>query len=195
MLKLDLRALFGAIAALVVASAAHAADFTVCKSTYALCTTAECSPVPGRDDEVSCACEVRTGYSAGKTSCQKLKKTAAGTEVQSRYFPVKSLSICNNDRPWANCLDKPCVVDAKDPSRAKCACTTQRNLGPYVIVGDTYTSSTCTTGIISSAPVSGNREITQFLETTNVLKPFKITVLNPSQTEGSSEPTSGKMPE
>lgn len=193
--KLDLRAILGAFALLAVAGQAHAADYTVCKSTYALCTTGECTPVPGRDDQVSCACEVRTGYSAGETACRPAKKTAEGTEIVSRYFPVKSLSVCANDRPWADCLDKSCTVDPKDPSKAKCACTTQSGKGPYVVVGDTYTPSTCTTGIISSATVDGNKEITDFLKTTKVLKPFTITVLNPSRSEGSAEPTSGKLPE
>lgn len=191
--KLDCRALFGALALLVGASQAHAADYTVCKSTYALCTTAECTPVPGRDDEVSCACSVQRGYSAGKAGCQATKKTTDGTQVQSRYYPVKSLSICSNDRPWADCLDKPCIVDAKDPTKAKCTCATEKNLGPYVIVGNTYTSSTCTTGIISSATVKGNKEINAFLSSTDVLKPFPVTVLNPSRTEGSAEATSGKL--
>lgn len=195
MLKLDWRPLLGVLAALVAADQAQGADYTVCKSTYALCTTAECTPVPGRDDAVTCACAVRTGYSAGETSCQKAKKTADGTQVQSRYFPVKSLAICANDRPWADCLDKPCVVDAKDPSKAKCACTTQKDKGPYVVVGNSYTPSTCITGIISSATVTGNRQITEFLRTTRELKPFEITVLNPTRSEGSSEPTSGKTPD
>jgi len=192
---LDLRPILGAVVLLAAASQTHGADYTVCKSTYALCTTAECTPVPGRDDQVTCACEVRTGYSAGETACRPAKKTAEGTEIVSRYFPVKSLSICANDRPWADCLDKSCTVDAKDPTKAMCACTTESGKGPYVVVGDTFTPSTCTTGVISSATVELNREITEFLKTTSVLKPFTITVLNPSRSQGSAEPTSGKMPE
>lgn len=42
------------------------ADFKVCESTYALCTTAACTPIAGETDTVSCACEVKTGYSAGE---------------------------------------------------------------------------------------------------------------------------------
>ncbi len=41
-------------------------DFKVCKSTYALCTTAPCTPVAGSKDTVACACEVKIGYSAGQ---------------------------------------------------------------------------------------------------------------------------------
>jgi hypothetical protein len=64
-----------------------------------------------------------------------------------------------------------------------------------VIVGDTYTPSTCTTGIISSATVVDHERITDFLKTTTELKPFAIKVLNPSQSERRFEPTGGKTSE
>jgi len=91
------------------AQAGDQTDFKVCKSTYALCTTAACTPVAGTKDTVSCVCEVKTGYSAGLEDCAAEKDTGAGTEIKSRYFPVKSYAICTNDRPWAWCLDKPAV--------------------------------------------------------------------------------------
>jgi len=193
--KLDLLPILGALALLVTSGQAQAEDYTLCKSTYALCTTARCTPVPGKDDTVSCACEVRTGYSAGHVACQPSKQTAEGKQVQSRYFPVKSLAVCANDRPWADCLDKPCVVDTNDPTKAKCTCSTVKDEGPYVVVGDTYTPSTCTTGIISSATVSGNQRITEFLQSTSELKPFVIKVLNPHGSERRLEPTSGTTAE
>ena len=89
-----------------------AADsFVVCQSTYALCTTAKCIPVPGKTDTVSCACDVKSGYSAGQEACQSAKQTSEGEQVRSRYFPVKSHMVCSNNRPWAWCLDKVCLVD------------------------------------------------------------------------------------
>ncbi len=127
---------------------------------------------------------MRTGYSAGQDNCEAAKDTQEGKQVQSRYFPVKSLSICSNDRPWANCLGKPCTVDKNDPTKAKCACTTVKDQGPYVIVGDKYTPTTCTTGIISSATVVDNKGITKFLKSTGKLKPFAINVLNPRKRNG-----------
>ncbi len=186
------------LAALVLFTAsgqAHAAGFKLCRSTYALCTSAACTPVPGKEGTVSCACEVKTGYSAGQHACQPVKSTPEGKEVRSRYYPVKSLAICANERPWANCLDMPCVVDKSDPTKASCACTTVKDQGPYVIVGDTYTSSTCTTGIISSATVVQNKKITDFLQSTSELKPFAITVLNPAKSQGRLEPSGGTAPE
>jgi len=195
MLQPNLLPILGALVLLMATGQAQSADFTLCKGAYALCTSARCTPVPGKEGTVSCACEVRTGYSAGRDNCEPSKDTAEGKEVQSRYFPVKSLAICDNERPWANCLGKPCNVDKDDPTKASCLCTTEKNRGAYVIVGDTYTSSTCTTGIISSATVVGNKSIAQFLKDTGKLEPFAIKVLNPTQSERSMEPTSGKTSE
>jgi hypothetical protein len=185
----------GALVFLFASGQAQSADFTLCKGAYALCTSAKCTPVPGKEGTVACDCEVRTGYSAGQDNCLPAKNTSEGKQVQSRYFPVKSLSICANDRPWANCLGKPCTVDKNNPTKAKCFCATEKNRGPYVIVGNKYTSETCTTGIISSATVVDNKGITRFLKGTGKLQPFAITVLNPSQSERRLKPTAGKQPQ
>jgi hypothetical protein len=151
-------------------------DFKLCESTYALCTTAPC--IAGQEDTVSCACEVKTGYSAGQQACQGVVETSEGKQVRSRYYPVKSYAVCTNDRPWAWCLDKPCIVDKSDPTKAACACTSVKDQGPYVIVTPTYTPSTCTTGLISSATVTQITQATDFLKTSSELKPFDIKVLN-----------------
>jgi hypothetical protein len=153
-------------------------DFKVCESTYALCTTAPCVPVDGKDGALSCACEVKTGYSLGLEPCQSVKETSEGKQVSSRYFPVKSYAVCSNDRPWAWCLDKPCVIDPSNPTKAACACTTAKNQGPYVIVTDTLSDSTCTSGIISSATVDQIGQATDFLKSSSKLRPFPIKILN-----------------
>jgi hypothetical protein len=168
-----------AVAALLLGSCSgeeQQASFRVCQSTYALCTTAPCTPVEG--DTVSCACEVKTGYSAGQEECQDVKETAEGKQIRSRYYPVKSYAICDNDRPWAWCLDKPCIIDKDDLTKASCLCTTVKDQGPYVIVTDAYTDTTCTTGIISSATVKQDQQVTDFLKTNKDLKPFDVKVLN-----------------
>lgn len=184
-----------AILALVLsAMPSRAEDFTLCEGLYALCTSAKCSSVEGEPDTVACACEVRDGYSAGKDNCKPTEVTSYGTEVQSRYFPVKSLSICTNDRQWADCLGKRCTIDENDPGKATCFCTIEKAKGPYVIVGDTYTSKTCTTGIISSATVEGSQDITKFLKSTGKLEPYPINVLNESS-QGQMKPTRGKLDE
>lgn len=193
MRKPDLLLPFLAILALLMSPLyARADDFTLCKGPYALCTSARCEPVPGKEGTVSCACEVKTGYSAGRSNCKPPKDTREGREVQSRYYPVKSLSVCSNDRVWADCLGKPCTVDKSDPTKAKCFCSTEKGKGPYVIVGNTYTPSTCTTGIISSATFVDNKGITKFLRSTGKVQPYAIKVLNRTQSEHRMEPTGGK---
>ena len=165
-------------AALAGCSGEDQAAYTVCESTYALCTTAPCQPIAGKEDTVACACEVKTGYSLGMEPCKEKAETSEGVQIVSRYFPIKNYAICDNDRPWANCLDSPCTVDSSDPSKASCACPVVKQKGPYVVVTDTYTDSTCTTDLWSSATVIDANAVTEFLKTNDNLKPFEVKVLN-----------------
>ena len=153
-----------------------ASKFYSCKSQYALCTTAKCNPIAGKKDLVSCKCDVKIGYSAATKQCQPVKETSQGKLIYSRYYPVKSYVTCSNDRLWAWCLDKPCLIDKKNSSKASCACSVVSNLGPYVIVTDKNTLKTCTTGVISSATIDQITEITNFLKTQEQPKPFPIKV-------------------
>ena len=156
-------------------------DFTLCEGTYALCTTATCTPIPGEDDTVSCGCDVKTGYSVGGDACTGEVATSEGKQISSRYYPIKIYVSCNNDRDWAWCLDKPCIVDENSPTKASCACTVTKGQKPYVVVTDTYSDTTCTTDMWSSATVAGVKEITDFLNKSDNIKtkPFDIKVLNP----------------
>ena len=53
-----------------------------------------------------------------------------------------------------------------------------KDQGPYLVVTDTYTDTTCTTNMWSSATVAGVNQLTDFLKTSSELKPFDIKVLN-----------------
>ena len=44
-----------------------------------------------------------------------------GAQIRSRYYPVHSYAVWSNDRPWAWCPDKPCIVDKNNPEAASCA--------------------------------------------------------------------------
>jgi hypothetical protein len=161
------------------AATAQAPEFKVCKSKFALCTIAHCDPIPGNEKQVSCHCTVNTGYSAGQEPCQNEGQTPEGQQIRSRYYPVKSYAICSNDRPWAWCLDKPCIIDKNNPEAAACTCDAVKNLGDYVIVTSAYTPGTCTTGVISSATVVQITQVTDYLKTkAKLLTPFSIQVLN-----------------
>ena len=107
--------------ALIAASAGAAkgeeqTDFKVCQSTYALCTTAPCTPVAGtRHGFLRLRSEDR--LFRRPEACQDVNRDGEGKQIRSRYYPVKSYAICDNDRPWAWCLDKPCIIDKDDPTR------------------------------------------------------------------------------
>jgi hypothetical protein len=164
------------------ATPAAASPFTLCKSTYALCTTAECTAVPGHPTQLSCACKVRTGYSAATKACTPVQSTPQGQVVQSRYYPIKGYQTCSNNRPWALCLDAPCVVDRNDPKKATCTCTSVANKGTYAYVsryGSSYDELLCSTGIISSATIKQIEQITNFLKSQNLLPPSPMTVATP----------------
>lgn len=159
-------------------SHAAASDFTVCRSTYALCTTAVCQPLPGKAGFATCSCKVKTGYSAGTKPCTGIIKTKAGQAVSSRYFPIKAYKSCANDRPWAFCLDSPCVVNPNDTGKASCICSLVKNKGNYVVVADHHHKTSCTSKIYSSATIKDIDQITAFLKTHSELPPFPIKVLN-----------------
>jgi len=132
----------------------------ICKSQYALCTTAKCSPIPGQAGLSLCFCKTETGYSAGLKPCKEPETTPEGyTLINSRYYPIESYVSCSNARPWANCLDSPCIIDPSDPSKAVCTCSIVKNAGPYVIVTDTCNKSGCETGLTSSATVKSADEL------------------------------------
>jgi hypothetical protein len=121
---------------------------------------------------------VNNSYSAGQQQCPGIKDTVEGQQITSRYYPVHSYAVCSNDRPWAWCLDKPCIIDNNNPEAALCACNVVKNLGDYVIVTDKNTPDTCTSGVISSATVKAITQVTDYFENkTKKLPLFKIEVL------------------
>jgi len=150
------------------------APFQVCHGTYALCTFSQCGEVQGKQPTVFCACRVRQDYSVG-TECEGPTKNPEGqTMVRSRYHPIDSYARCTNNKPWAMCLDAPCVVDKDDKddkTKANCACAVLQDQGDYLV------QSGCPTGIISSATVLDLDTITDFLETQDNILPvpdFKV---------------------
>jgi hypothetical protein len=158
--------------------AQKALPFRVCKATFALCTVAACDPIPDKPDQVACHCTVNDGFSVGsdKVSCADLEKQRP-PNLSSRYYPIKVAAKCVEDRPWAFCLDSPCVVDENNPRAAACACTLVNKspsppVAPWVVVTSAYSPTTCTTGIVSSATVADVETVTDFLKTSKLLQPF-----------------------
>jgi hypothetical protein len=142
-------------------------DFKVCESTYALCTSAPCTTVSAKDGTVSCACEVEDRLFRRAGAALPGEGDQRGQELRSRYFPLKNVAVCTNDRPWASCLDKLCLVDKNDPTKATCACTAVKDQGPYVIGAEAYTDKLRITGLISLATVAQITQVTDFLKGTS----------------------------
>ena len=169
-------------------SASQPPSFTYCDGTYALCTTAQCTPIPGKapgaEGLLSCPCDVMRGHSAGQQVCAGVPKDApsVGQLLTSRYHPFTSMAICTNEnnQPWAWCLDMPCIVtevnsdkNSVSEGKATCFCVTSAAMGKsgkgdYVVVADTYNNTTCPTGpnspngFISSATICGVTGINDF---------------------------------
>jgi hypothetical protein len=158
------------------AATSDSSSFFVCKSTFALCTTAKCTPVTGTKDTVNCRCIIKKSFSASGQPCQSIKNIKNSTQIYSRYYPVHGYKICTNNRPWAWCLDKPCTIDKNDKAMANCLCTQVKNMGKFVIVTDNDNKNSCDNGIISSATVKQITQITNFLKNQKSLKPFVINV-------------------
>ena len=156
--------------------------FTVCSGTYALCTTAKCTFISGVDPstpKLSCECDVKQGYSAGAKSCTEVPQppAKAGDSIPSRYYPITSMAVCSNARPWASCLDAPCTVEP-GLSKARCICDqVSTPTQSYVVVTNSYNGSTCRSDIWSSATVQAVIQITGFLQDSQQLKASPITIV------------------
>lgn len=153
-------------------------QFKVCKSTYALCTFSACEPtkILGTPMLFSCACDVRHDeWSVGAQGCEPPQKVPEGQLIRSRYHPIKTYARCTNNRPWAMCLDSPCIIDEKHPDKAKCTCSMVQGQGDYLVKPGT---NQCSEGALSSATVLDLDQITDFLETQPDLLPPDIKVVN-----------------
>jgi hypothetical protein len=94
---------------------------------------------------------------------------------------MRSYVACSNNRPWAWCLDSPCLVDADNPLQATATCTCRATSSPkstYIATSDFYSAAACTTGIISSATTQDGNNIAQFWESATHTD-ITITVLTP----------------
>lgn|GEM_PF-1178834 len=135
----------------------------LCDQRYALCTSAACQPSPTDPSVSICHCFVQDGYSMAYGTCESRKPS--GKRMSSSFSTQKltsksAIMTCPASVPWANCLDAPCEVDPKDPSRAICQCPVVET-GPSVIFGGDCDTAACTSAIWSGAAPPG---LTQFGE-------------------------------
>ncbi len=151
-LKTTLRFSFIILSLVFLHSKPAAADKpVVCDEKYALCTKAECIPLPGDPTKAICFCSTEIGDSAGYKACSIKRDNDGYEEIKSRYYPIGSYVQCSNARPWALCMDSPCVVDPNNPKKAYCTCDIIYNKGDYVLPSDTCDKTKCANGLWSSA--------------------------------------------
>jgi len=138
----------------------------LCDQRYALCTSAACKPTPTNPSVSICHCFVQDGYSMAYGSCEARKPS--GNRLSSSFSTQKltsksAIMTCPASVPWANCLDAPCEVDPKDPTRAICQCPVVET-GPSVIFGGDCDTAACTSAIWSGAAPPGLAQFGQALQ-------------------------------
>jgi hypothetical protein len=125
----------------------------LCNQTFALCTTAPCTPST-TDPAISvCDCVVVNGYSVGFKPCPE--RAQSGTKVRSAFSTVNvnanfGVLSCPSGVPWANCLDVECEIDPRNPAVAKCQCLTVKT-GESLTFGGGCDKATCNSTIWSAA--------------------------------------------
>lgn len=125
----------------------------ICNQTFALCTTAPCTPSPTDPGISVCDCVMQNGYSVGFTSCTE--RAQRGNSVRSAFSTVNvnpsfGVMTCPAGVPWANCLDVDCEIDPHNPALAHCWCVTVNN-GESLTFGGGCDTTTCTSTVWSAA--------------------------------------------
>lgn len=146
----------------------------VCEGRYAFCGEAPCTPIPTLDPQTGrietksalCECRVANGPSLGDLPCSARAPQAEGRSLISTYSfsetATHPLMTCPSGTPWASCYDQPCVVDAKDRSKAQCLCPVRTD-GEYQTLGGNCDKRKCGDTLWSAATPGAIRESGMFL--------------------------------
>jgi hypothetical protein len=152
----------------IAAQSSPGTPMTVCEGKYALCPAAPCVALPakvnaqsGTPTEALCDCAVAFGANLGADPCDV---RATGDEEQyliSTYsygLVATHPSMTCTSGAYTNCFGSPCIVDEKDPTRARCTCPIEQNTSgqKFVTQGGQCDTSTCTTVLWSAATVAQN---------------------------------------
>ena len=115
----------------------------MCKSRYALCTSAPCMPIKNKPGKTSCKCTVETGYNFATKPCNTLKahKTASGSRRIYSTFSInelndgKRITECPKKYDWSDCLNHKCIVDPKNSKKAICECALKKSNKSWFTMG------------------------------------------------------------
>jgi hypothetical protein len=123
----------------------------LCNQTYALCNTALCERTTDDPSVADCHCVALNGYSLGFKTCDERAQVGANLWSTFSTANVNSefgILMCPDDAAWANCLDYPCEMDARDPALATCQCAVVET-GPFRTFGGRCDESACTSELLS----------------------------------------------
>ena len=113
----------------------------ICLGRYALCSSAQCTPVANDKEHVSCACEVPPeSLNIGDSTCQQRAQRLTSTFslwdlTATKDKKAKHALACAGDQAgaWAFCLDAPCTE--KD-GKATCTCKLMPKSDYYTLISD-----------------------------------------------------------
>lgn len=124
---------------------------TMCKSRYALCTSAPCKLIKNKPGKTSCKCTIENGYNFATQPCNKLKahKTKNGTHRIYSTFSInemhdgKRITECPKSTEWSDCLNHICTVDPKNSKKAICECALRKSNKNWYTMGANNNKKFC----------------------------------------------------
>lgn len=153
----------------------------VCEGRYAFCAEAPCTPIPTLDPQTGkietktalCECRVANGPSLGDLSCIARAPQGEGRYLVSTFSfdetATHPLMSCPSGTPWASCYDQPCLLDAKDHSKAQCICPIRTD-GEYQTLGGSCERTKCGSTLWSAATPGAMKELGMLLARVERLK-------------------------
>jgi hypothetical protein len=142
-----------------------------CRSKYGLCPAAKCVQDPTNKNQGICDCQVADGdnYTYGNKTCDEIKPYLGknGEEyIYSTFSPILTEQgydtiLCPSSGVMLNCMNKKCVVDKDNKTKATCTCDITPDNNPWVTLNKIGTKSRCT--YLSGAPIEMEVALTNFI--------------------------------
>jgi hypothetical protein len=122
--------------------AAESSRFEVCDSTYALCTTARCTPISGEMNTVFCKCDVKTGLSIGQNTLPQRGRKPRGDADHLALLPGQDL--CRLHQRLALGLVFRHAVHRRQEGceQGHLPCQVVSGEGSYLMITESYNAST-----------------------------------------------------
>lgn len=138
----------------------------ICNQKYALCTSASCLPDPTDKTKTICSCDIQEGKNMSTIPCDKLRPHGDklySTFSLNQFIAGKKGMTCPKTDSWSSCLNKPCVVDASDKTKAICHCDLMKTNNEWETAGGNCDKTTCSTSLWSGATSSDAKQARDFM--------------------------------